>query len=509
VADEQNSDGIPRFPVAELLDEPARRPRRGSHRVLIVGLACLLIAAVAVGSRIAGTNHEKDPATDAVKTISRHQARINVFAALDASIASKSFNFSSRMSQTAGDTTSTTATTCDVALGKPAVTIDDGLSSDTTCYADSASTGMTLDAHGTINLDPLAMVATSNVGQYGEITSWVNSTSVWERGGGQYGMTGPEEGPGAPLSGFAGLVESTLGPREGGVAMMSLASPTGYLNLARQAITDTSSRGTGVTSDGVTVHEYEVTLDAAQLVNRPGMSDEQIMASTDAYALLHGQGYTNTTIRIGIDDDGLIRESASVVHFADGGAINATVTFSDFGCAGTVAFPGQSATTTTIAESCTGADPAASTTTTSRADVTTTTAAASVTQWSGTYDGIEHFGPSTGTCADLDHHLDSVFSLEDGSAWKFHSDYCGILDGNAWQGTGPFTFTLPDGALITGDFADAATIPSPGVRYRLNITGGTGNFEGASGSCQLDNHLRPIASGEQQQYGTFTCYIRP
>jgi hypothetical protein len=257
-------------------------------------------------------------------------------AALDASFAARTFNFDSVMSETV-----------------PAPPVSDPCT-DTCAISEPREAGMTLHAHGTINLDPLAMVATSNVGQYGEITSWVNSTTVWERGGGQYGMTGPDQGAGAPLSGFAGLVESTLGAREGGVAMMSLASPTGYLNIAQQAITDASSSGTAITSDGVTVHEYDVTLDASQLVHRPGMSDEQVNASTAAYALLHDQGYTNTSIRIGIDDDGFVRQSAAIVHFADGGSINATVTFSDFGCAGTIAFPTQPAPTTTTPASCPG-----------------------------------------------------------------------------------------------------------------------------------------------------------
>ena len=60
--------------------------------------------------------------------------------------------------------------------------------------------------HGTVNLDPYAMVAISEVSGLGTITTYVNGTTVWELGGGDYGNA-----TGSPLSGFASLVEGTLG----------------------------------------------------------------------------------------------------------------------------------------------------------------------------------------------------------------------------------------------------------------------------------------------------------
>ena len=86
----------------------------------------------------------------------------------------------------------------------------------------------------------------------------MNSTTVWEHGGGYYGLPS-----GGSLDGFADLVEATLGPREGAVAMMSLASPTGYLNLAQDAITGASKVGKS-SVDNVPVTEYEVTVEAAR-----------------------------------------------------------------------------------------------------------------------------------------------------------------------------------------------------------------------------------------------------
>jgi hypothetical protein len=193
------------------------------------------------------------------------------------------------------------------------------------------------------------------------------------------------------------------------------------------------------------------------------------------------------------------------VHFADGGSVNASVTFSDFGCAGTIAFPDQAPTTSTVPASC--PTPVSGSSTTTGIAPTTADVGGAVSHVEGSFVGTEHFAPTTGSCADLDHHLDSTFSFKDGTTWKFRADYCGAVDGNVWRGDGTFTFTIPSGAQMTGYFKDVATIPSPGVPYTLVITNGTGRFLGASGSCDLDNHLRPIASGEQEQHGTFTCDI--
>jgi hypothetical protein len=50
--------------------------------------------------------------------------------------------------------------------------------------------------------------------------------------------------------------------------------------------------------------------------------------------------------------------------------------------------------------------------------------------------------------------------------------------------------------------------PSPEPASRtLNITGGTASFKGAAGECLLDNHLRDVQFGVQEQYGTFSWTI--
>ena len=81
----------------------------------------------------------------------------------------------------------------------------------------AARTQSTPPPAGTIDTDPFAMVAVSNVPGLGEITLRDNGTDVWEFGGADYGLAPgvSETGPGASLSGFAGLVEGTLGARQG------------------------------------------------------------------------------------------------------------------------------------------------------------------------------------------------------------------------------------------------------------------------------------------------------
>jgi hypothetical protein len=86
--------------------------------------------------------------------------------------------------------------------------------------------------------------------------------------------------------------------------------------------------------------------------------------------------------------------------------------------------------------------------------------------------------------------------------WKFHADYCGVIQGELWTGVGTFTLTAPGGAALTGTFTDSARLPSTGVPYELDITGGTKRLARASGSCVLENHLKVVQFGVQQQFGS-------
>lgn len=126
----------------------------------------------------------------------------------------------------------------------------------------------------------------------------------------------------------------------------------------------------------------------------------------------------------------------------------------------------------------------------------------------GTYFGVEHFALYDGRCAFLDHHIVGTFSVSDGTTWDFHQDYCGTLKGDLWSGNGTFALTAPDGAAITGTVTERdIRVPSPGVPYTLDITAGTERFAGATGTCRLDNHLRVIKFGLQDDFGSFTCDV--
>ena len=186
------------------------------------------------------------------------------------------------------------------------------------------------------------MVAVSNVTGLGQITLRDNGTDVWEFGGADYGLApgSSETGPGASLSGFAGLVEGTLGTRQGALAMGGLSSPTGYLDLDQSMIGGANQTGTG-TVDGVAVTIYTISIAPGQGENIPGLNPEQAKAIADSDAILKQQGFTGTTVQVSVDGSGYIRQTRSVAHFSDGSTTSSESTFSDFGCAGTVLMPGQ------------------------------------------------------------------------------------------------------------------------------------------------------------------------
>ncbi|HMD46456.1 MAG TPA: hypothetical protein VKG43_09860 [Acidimicrobiales bacterium] len=236
---------------------------------------------------------------------------------------------------------------------------------------------------GTIDTSPMAMVVSAQIGTPSapanglQVVVRVDGSSVYEDQGPATPSPVPPAGDanatGQAISGFAGITESTLGQREGAVAMMGMASPTGYLELDQQAITGADQVGTGAV-DGVPVTVYRVSEDPSQLETAPGVSAEESKAITDAVRLLHENGYTQTTVDVSVDGSGFIRESKSTTGFSDGGSVVIDGTFSNFGCAGTVLMPGQQGTTGP-ASGCVSPDngSAASTTT------TTTTGPASAT----------------------------------------------------------------------------------------------------------------------------------
>lgn len=187
--------------------------------------------------------------------------------------------------------------------------------------------------HGIVNFDPYVsrIVTDSSVGPRILV---VTSTTVWLTTGDGGGTIVP----GVPLSQFASTVQGTLGPSQGALAMISLASPGGSLNLEEEAVADAAPAGTG-TVDGTSVTYYDVTIDMTKLAEAPDLTDVQRATIEAALPLLHRGGYTGTTERIGVDAVGMIREVTATTHFADGSTGTRRTVLSNFGCAPRVSPP--------------------------------------------------------------------------------------------------------------------------------------------------------------------------
>ena len=385
-------------------DSPlASSPKANRRRVWVVGASVVCIAALAVP--VALTLSSSGPMAKPAKTASPHLARgvaeRQVISALSATTSSGSFNVSYEFDPptppTVATTTTTAVPTCHVMTVSPGngmtVSPGNGMASgvggvgltpanppaseeciSTSVGGPGPEDSSVTTGHGTIDTDPFAMLAVSNVTGLGKVTLRDNGTDVWEFGGADYGLApgSSETGPGASLSGFAGLVEGTLGARQGALAMGGLSSPTGYLDLDQSMITGADQTGTG-TVDGVPVTIYQISIAPGQGEDIPGLNTEQAKAIADSDAILKQQGFTGSTVLVSIDASGYIRQTRSVAHFSDGSTTSSESTFSDFGCAGTVLMPGQTGPSAPPA-GCVSPDTgvAPTTTTTSTASPSTT-----------------------------------------------------------------------------------------------------------------------------------------
>ena len=91
------------------------------------------------------------------------------------------------------------------------------------------------------------------------------------------GLAGPgQAGPGAPLSGYAGSVEGTVGQVTGALDMQGLASGTGYLDLEAREIQGAQPAGTG-SVDGVPVTIYKLSESGLQDPDTNGLTSEQVV----------------------------------------------------------------------------------------------------------------------------------------------------------------------------------------------------------------------------------------
>jgi hypothetical protein len=235
----------------------------------------------------------------------------------------------------------------------------------------------TTSGHGVVNLDPFVMVTTNSAdSSFPNVSAVFDSTRVWEFGAGDYG-TGASvaASPGNTLSGFAQLVEGSLGRAQGALMMVNISSPTGRLNLDPSMMTAAQQAGTG-TVDGVAVTNYRVTIDLFSELDQPTLSDEQRSTISQALAILKEQGYQGTTEVVSVDALGFIRETKTLATFANGGSVSNDSVLSDIGCAGTVT-PGNPVPTPAppgcVSPDQPGSPPAASTATTTTVEPPTTT----------------------------------------------------------------------------------------------------------------------------------------
>jgi hypothetical protein len=364
-------------------------PNRTARRSwLAVGIAaCLVVVGIPVGLLVTSGSGSGSPHQTSHKSATVHlgdgPAKRSVLAALSATTDSGNFAFDYELSAAPGTaTTTTTAPPCPTEVGVSgnggpvgSTSSPSGITNSVSECGEAVPQDEAVQGSGIINTNPMAMAASADISQGGtsglQVGVRVDPTTVWEVGSSDNGLIPQSnDGSGQSLPGFAGLTEGTLGSREGAVAMMGMASPTGYLDLVQPAISGAAEVGSS-TVDGVSVTQYELAIDPAALASTPGMSSAEVSTITSAVALLTAQGFTTIRDLVSIDASGFIRESSSTVSFSDGGTVTLDATFSDFGCAGTLLMPGQGGTSTAPTD-CTSPDTGvapSTTTTTSTTDV--------------------------------------------------------------------------------------------------------------------------------------------
>jgi len=377
-------------------DEPAGSGRlAATHRATAGGVAAVVVlAAVGVPVGLVVTAGGGGHPAGAARGSAFHE----VVSALNATVASGSFDITYQSDPPTAPTTPTTQ-------GPPCApsALPGGTTSPTVVCSRQSPPGMAISGHGTTDTDPFAQETVSDVPGFGVITTFDDGTDLWELGGGDYGLSGGTDNtsPGSPLSGFAGLVVGTLGPKQGAFDLLGLASPTGNLDLEQAEITGADEIGTSAV-DNVPVTVFEVTLDPSQLAGLQTLTSQQETTIQDALGILKQQGFAGETVKISIDTAGFVRQTQSVASFSDGTTISGETTLSDFGCAGTIVMPGQQGSSSPPAN-CVSPDTSGTTTSTTTSTTppssTTTTAPSSTTSTTGSPSSTSSTtsGPTTST----------------------------------------------------------------------------------------------------------------
>ena len=136
---------------------------------------------------------------------------------------------------------------------------------------------------------------------------------------------------------------------------------------------------------------------------------------------------------------------------------------------------------------------------------------------SGTYTGTEQYRMDSDECRQagmsISHGLLATLTPTSSNSGDIDgpltlkSDYCSEVRGDTWTGSGTFALGLPGGETVTGTFTNTTSYPTDGEPYQLIITGGSGEYEGVTGVCDLTVAISDEAFGSQTQSGEFTCDI--
>ena len=318
---------VPDAPLPVTLTDASRRRRRRTGVVLLAAAvaASLVVVTLVVALARDDSGRQVEIGTDGTQT---------VLAALAATVSSGGYDLDFTFRSEMGDSASESS--CQPVAGA---------TPGETRMMCTSTRPTDVSGHGTVNTNPYAMTVVSEVSGIGPVTLFVNGTTVWQLGGANYGTGGTFEGAptGASLSGFASLVEGTIGPGQGALSMMSLANNSGYLGLEASAIESAVTDGEGTLGDGTPVTYYSVTVDVTKMADGEGLTDEQRQAISDAVATLQSAGYAGTEERVGIDDAGFIRDVTASTKFADGSSMTRHTVFSNFGCAARISMPNESA----------------------------------------------------------------------------------------------------------------------------------------------------------------------
>jgi hypothetical protein len=131
----------------------------------------------------------------------------------------------------------------------------------------------------------------------------------------------------------------------------------------------------------------------------------------------------------------------------------------------------------------------------------------------GASTGTERWVETSGGCPTLDHTTDETVTMADGTAWAYHGTHCGELSQSQtqWRGGGDITLTTAGGDTITLQWThDWLPVPPTRVQILATVTGGTGAWAGATGTCLIDEGLTMgvfAVNGNSFHQGTVTCDV--